>query len=251
MAQPTFRTRLVGKIPRVADIVTFQFERPRDYHFKAGQWFVVTFPRPAEPWVHHFSHSNSPTEPLLEFTTRLRGSEFKNALDALPVGAEIEVEGPYGSFTLGEDPGRVAFITGGIGITCVRSILRWLAGFQEGRMNGARSAQALPRQMPRQIALIYANQSEESIPFREELRRIETALPALRVVHVLSFPDLDWLGYRGHVAEGIITQELAEPHLWDYYLSGPPSLGQSMRELLLRLGIRPEAIKVEHFDGYE
>jgi ferredoxin-NADP reductase len=115
LPQPSFATRLIAKIPRVADIATFQFERPGDYGFKAGQWFVITLPGAAEPWVHHFSHSNSPTEPVLEFTTRLRGSEFKNALDALPLGAEVEVEGPYGSFTLGEDPGRVTFITGGIG----------------------------------------------------------------------------------------------------------------------------------------
>ncbi len=251
MAQPSFRTRLIAKIPRVADIVTFQFERPRDYHFKAGQWFVVTLPSAAEPWVHHFSHSNSPTEPVLEFTTRLRGSEFKNALDALPSRAEVEVEGPYGSFTLGEDPGPVTFITGGIGITCVRSILRWLAGIREDRMHEVLTAPALPRQTPPQISLIYANQSEESIPFREELREIEIALPALRVVHILSRPNLDWPGYRGHINEGIMAQELPEPHLWNYYLSGPPSLGQRIREMLLGLGIRPEAIKLERFDGYE
>lgn len=231
--------------------MTFQFERPHEYQFEAGQWFVITFPGPGEHWVHHFSHSSSPTEPFLEFTTRLRGSEFKNALDALAVGAEVEVEGPYGTFTLGEDPGPVAFISGGIGITCVRSILRWLAGCQEGRMNGAPSAQALPEQMPSRIALIYANRSEESIPFREELREIEKTLPTLRVVHVLSNPGLDWPGHRGHVDEDILAQELREPHLWNYYVSGPPSLGRSMVELLLEWGVRSEAIKLERFEGYE
>jgi ferredoxin-NADP reductase len=235
MAQPSFRSRLLGKIPQVADIVTFQFERPLGYQYKAGQWFVLTLPGPMEPYVHHFSHSNSPTEPLLEFTTRLRGSEFKNALDALPVGAEVEVEGPYGAFTLGNDPGRVAFITGGIGITCVRSILRWLAGFRD----------------PRQIVLVYANRAEETIPFREELGELEAALPTLRVIHVLSRPSLTWPGYSGRIDEGILAKELPEPHLWSYFLSGPPSFGQSLRELLLRWGILPEAIRVERFEGYE
>jgi ferredoxin-NADP reductase len=231
--------------------VTFQFERPRDYAFKAGQWFVVTLPGPAEPWVHHFSHSSSPAEPFLEFTTRLRGSEFKNALDALAMGAEVDVEGPYGAFTLGEDPGQVAFITGGIGITCVRSILRWLAGFGAARAEGTLPPQVSPRQMPSQIALLYANQSEETIPFREELREIEAALPALRVVHVLSRADPEWPGYRGHIDLSILTRELAEPHLWNYYVSGPPSMGRSMQELLLGWGVHAQAIKLERFEGYE
>jgi ferredoxin-NADP reductase len=80
---------------------------------------------------------------------------------------------------------------------------------------------------------------------------MEVALPALRVVHVLSRPRLDSPGYGGHIDEDILAQELPEPHLWNYYLSGPPSLGQRIRELLLGLGVRPEAIKLERFDGYE
>ena len=247
MAQPSLRSRLVGKIPQVADIVTFQLERPPGYEYRAGQWFVITFPGPAEPYEHHFSHSNSPTEPLLEFTTRLRGSEFKDALDALPVGAEVEVEGPYGAFTLGDDPGQVAFISGGIGMTCVRSILRWLAG-----LGGSSGAVPSPRhEVPRRIVVIDANRSEETIPFRSELVEIETLLPALRVVHVLSHPDTGWAGYRGHIDESVLTREIPEPDLWSYYLSGPPSLVQSMQELLLGWGIGSAAIRAERFEGYE
>ena len=43
--------------------------------------------------------SSSPTEPFL-ISTRLRDTEFKNALDAVPLGAEVEVDGPFGSFSL-------------------------------------------------------------------------------------------------------------------------------------------------------
>jgi ferredoxin-NADP reductase len=46
MAKQTFSSRLVEKIPRVADIVSFRFERPPGYEYWAGQWFVVTFPGP-------------------------------------------------------------------------------------------------------------------------------------------------------------------------------------------------------------
>lgn len=230
------------KIPRVADIVTFRFERPPGYEYRAGQWFVITFPGPTEPYEHHFSHSSSPSEPFLEFTTRLRGSEFKNALDALPLGAEVKVEGPYGAFVLREGLERVVFIAGGIGITCARSILRWLS---DGVQPPA------PVSKTRQIVLLFANRSEDGIPFREELAQMEAVLPGLRVVHVLSHAGAGRPGYRGHIDEEILRRELPDPHRWAYYLSGPPSFDQAMRELLVGLGIGPGSINMERFEGYE
>jgi glycine betaine catabolism B len=238
--QPTFPSKLLEKVPRTGDIVSFGLERPPGYQYEAGQWFVISLPHGSgEPYAHHFSHSNSPTEPALEFTTRLRGTEFKNALVTLPVGAEVELEGPYGSFTLPEDVERVAFLCGGIGITCVRSILRRLAD---------RSA-AIP--VPREIVLLYANSSEDGIPFRDELQSLSKAMPGLRVRHVLSRPREGWDGYRGQIDEQILTAELPEPGGFLYFLSGPPSMGRAMRELLLGWGIEAGSIKVERFEGYE
>jgi ferredoxin-NADP reductase len=245
------------KTPRVADIVTFRFERPPGHEYRAGQWFVITFPGPAEPREHHFSYSSSPTEPFLEFTTRLRGSVFKNALDALPLGTEVEVEGPYGAFTLQEGLERVVFIAGGIGITCVRSILRWLAdtgGASEDPSSPSRgSGVESPRPVAdsREIVLLFANRSEDGIPFREELAQMEAALPGLRVVHVLSHAGAGWPGYRGHIDREILSRELSEPHHWAYYLSGPPSFDQAMWELIVGLGTGPGSIKMELFEGYE
>jgi ferredoxin-NADP reductase len=233
-------SRLIEKIPRVADIASFRLERPRKYEYRAGQWFVITFPGPLEPYTHHFSHSNSPLEPELEFTTRLRGSEFKNALDALPLNTEVELEGPYGTFTLPDGLEQVAFIAGGIGITCVRSILRGLADRQDASEG-----------FPRSIVLLFANRSEDSVPFRDELEHLEARLPGLRVIHVISQPGKNWYGYQGHVDTKVLDRELQEPQRWTYYLSGPPTFGQSMQEQLMLWGVDPESIKVERFEGYE
>lgn len=238
--RPTFSSMLLKKIPRVGDIVSFVLERPHGYEYQAGQWFVFSFPHtPGEPYVHHFSHSNSPTEPVLEFTTRLRGSEFKNALDALPLGTRVEIEGPYGSFTLPATVKRVAFITGGIGITCVRSILRRLAERPAATPN------------PKEIVLLFANTSEDAIPFRDELERLEGALSRLRVVHVLSRAGQGWSGYRGHIDQQILPAELSEPGNHVYCLCGAPSMVRAMQELLLAWGVATESIKAEQFEGYE
>ena len=220
--------------------MSFGFERRPGYEYRAGQWFVITFPGPLEPYTHHFSHSNSPLEPELEFTTRMRGSEFKNALDALPLGAEVELEGPYGAFTLPDGLERVAFLAGGIGITCVRSILRWLS-----------DRQSASEDIPRSIVLLFANHSEDSIPFRAELEQLEEGLPGLRVIHVISQPGKGWPGYRGHIDREVLDRELPRPASWAYYLSGPPPFVRSVQEQLSSGGIQSDSIKAEGFEGYE
>lgn len=253
------QTRLLEKIPRVEDVVSFRFERPSGYTFKAGQWMVVTFPRAGEgdetePHTHHFSHSSSPLDSTLEVTTRLRGTEFKNALADLPNGAEVELEGPYGSFTLAPGLERVAFLTGGIGITCVRSILRWLgqiSGKAEEILGQEAASTSGSPSLPGEVVLLFANRSEESIAFRDELDDLGRRLPYLRVIHVLSRPEQAWAGYQGHIDDAVLDRELPEPDAWSYYLCGPPSLVAAMRELLSRRKISGDSMRMERFDGYE
>jgi ferredoxin-NADP reductase len=249
--QGSYPSRLIGKVPRVADIVSFRFERPGDYHFQAGQWFVVTFagPDPKEPYEHHFSHSNAPSEPWLEFTTRLRQSEFKNALSALAIGSDVQIEGPYGSFVMPPEVERAAFLAGGIGVTCVRSILQWVAhlrAFARGSGEGEEGPAAAPREM----VLFFANHAEGAIPFAAELGQLADSLPGLRVVHVLSRPGDSWQGYRGHIDQAMLAAELPDPDSWHYFVSGPPSFDEAMEDTLLRWGIGAPRIKMERFDGY-
>jgi len=236
MVQTIFQTRLVRKIPQVADIVSFQFERPAGYDYQAGQWMVVTLPD--SRLTHHFTQSSSPSEPFLEITTRLRSSEFKNALAGLPMGASIEAEGPFGSFFLPPSPGKVAFLTGGIGITAPRSILRHLVD----------TAAAYG---PDRVALLFGNHSDQFIPFEAELQEMAAALPQLQVVHVISQPSPNWRGRKGHIDGALLEEELGDLGSWKYYLSGPPSLVTSLVQVLVDQGVGEQAIRSERYQGYE
>lgn len=236
MTRETYAVRLLEKEPRVEDIVSFRFERPSGYEYEAGQWLVITLPVPGG--THHISHSSSPLDPVLEITTRLRGTEFKDALASLPLGAEVEIEGPYGSFVLPPDAERVAFLTGGIGVTCVRSILRWLG-----------QAGTLPTGL-QELVLLAADTSERSIAFRKELDGLQRVLP-LRVVRVLSQAGTDWKGRRGHIDEGVLKDVLQRPEGWLVYVSGPPSMVRSIRDVTAVWGVDPAALRLERFEGYD
>lgn len=255
MGKMTFATTLTETRPLTPGVCSFRFVRPDGYEFTAGQWFVITIPSNDGPLTKHFTHSSSPTEPVLEFTTRLTGSQFKNALVALPLGAEVQMEGPFGTFVLRDGVVRVAFLTGGIGVTPVRSILRYVAdlhasvaGSAAGRAAGdPGAAGALP--LP-EIAIFLGNLSEDTITFRDELESMAATLPGARVVHVLSQPSEGWHGHRGYISGDIVRGELADPGSWTYYLSGPPPMVEAMRSLLGGFDIPRKQMVLENFEGY-
>jgi ferredoxin-NADP reductase len=234
-----FTSTLLEKIPRSGDTTSYRFSRPADYTFKAGQWYTITIPSPEGLLDHHFSHADSPTESHIELTTRLTGSLFKNTLDALPVGAEVEMLGPYGAFLFGYEKPKIAFLTGGIGVTPVRSMLRYLVDTNSaGRVAG------------QELTVFYGSMTEDGIVYKDEFDEFERAIPRLRVVHVITNPTPEWKGYGGFITAGVIRAELSEPADWTYYVVGPPPMITAMDKVLTQLEIPQGQIVVESFAGY-
>jgi glycine betaine catabolism B len=239
MAPTSFRSTLLEKIPRSSDTTSYRFSKPSGYTFKAGQWYTITIPSAEGPLDHHFSHADSPTEPIIELTTRLTPSTFKTTLDALPIGAEVEILGPYGAFLFGYDKPRIAFLTGGIGVTPVRSMLRYLVDTSgTGRVAG------------QELTIFYGSMTEDGIVYKDEFDEFEKAIPGLRVVHVITNPTPEWKGYGGFITAGIIRAELGEPKDWTYYVVGPPPMITAMDRVLDQLEIPQGQIVVESFAGY-
>ncbi len=130
---------------------------------------------------------------------------------------------------------KAVFLTGGIGITPVRSILRDLADRHEDR----------------RLTVLYANEREETVTFADELAELTETLPSVRMVQVLADPGPDWQGWRGRIRPEILQQELEEPASWHYYVCGPPGMVQAMRELLFGLKVNRRLVTLENFEGYE
>lgn len=239
MAAMSFKSTLLEKIPRSSDTTSYRFSRPAGYTFKAGQWYTITIPSPDGPLDHHFSHADSPTEDHVELTTRLTGSVFKKALDTLPVGAEVEIQGAYGAFLFGYDKPKIAFLTGGIGVTPVRSMLRYLVDTGGvGRVAG------------QQLTVFYGSMTADGIVYKNDFDEFERAIPGLRVIHVVTNPTPEWKGYGGFITAGIIRAELASPSEWTYYVVGPPPMITAMDKVLAQLEIPQGQVVTESFAGY-
>lgn len=122
------------------------FEPEKRLNFIPGQFGDFTLIDP--PFVdgkgntRTFSLASGPEHDRIMIATRMRDSGFKRSLAKLPMGTHIDFMGPMGSLTLHEDSSRPAvFLTGGIGITPVRSIVE----------------QATQLRMPHKIFVFYSN----------------------------------------------------------------------------------------------
>ena len=230
-----FETRVERIIRRADDVKSFRFKRPQGFDFDPGQFLFLTILIGGEKKEKHFSISSSPTEKsFIELTKKITDHEFSTALDKLQIGDWANIDGPYGEFTFKGEYSKIGMITGGIGITPLRSIITYCTD------TGLNS----------QITLLYGSRSEGTIAFREELSRLEQRNKNLRVVHILSRPGADWKGRRGHVDLHMIKEEIPDYVDRVFYVCGPPSLVTDLVNALKTLGVLAANIKTENFLGY-
>ncbi len=226
-----FTARVTAAIPRTPSTLSVRLERPAGFDYRAGQWGVLTI---GEGLTRTLSLSSSPSEPFLEFTKRLTPSGFCQALEKLVPGDELGVKAPGGSFTYPPGLEKAAFLTGGIGITPFRSILRHQADRGE---------------RPDRVFL-YFNRNPQEIPFRAELEEMSAADPTFRLVHVLEEPPPGWEGWSGRISREILERELPDLASRTVFVCGPPPMIAAAEKLLSELSFPPERLRQESFAGY-
>lgn len=212
-------------------VVCFRFSKPEGYAFAPGQYFSLTLETREGSQTKHFTHSESPGDPYLELTTRMTGSAFKDALQALRPGDGVTVVGPRGRLVLPAGACKVAFLVGGVGITPARSMIR----------------DAVQRATGLQVALIYGNQNEAGIPFRDELDSYAATRPEIEVVHVLAEPESGWQGETGFIAADIVRRHVGGPERWHWVVAGPPAMVDAMQKVVDELALPATSVSVERF----
>lgn len=233
-----FETNVSEIIQRTPTIKSFRFlTEAKNVHYQSGQFFFVTIKSDEQELLHHVSFSSSPTEAgYIEFTKKITASEFSQSLAMMQPGAWMRLRGPEGEFVLPKKPTRLAFICGGIGITPVRSMLRYIAD----------------KNLAHDAVLIYSNSSFEEIAFREELDALSATHPNIRVEHVLGGPDLpsDWKGKVGTINKDMLADLVPDYENWRFYVCGPPRIVQLAEDQLIALGVPGDTIKKDYFTGY-
>jgi ferredoxin-NADP reductase len=236
------RIKLLEKVEAAEGTMSFHFEKPAGFEYKAGQFADYTLLSPAETDdegnIRGFSLSSAPFEPTLMATTRLRDTAFKRVLKNLPLGTELELDAPYGSFTLHNNVKRPAvFLTGGIGATPVRSIVLQSSHDKTGHT----------------IFVFYSNKRPEDAAFTDELRDAAAANKDFTFVPTMTEPEhseQEWDGETGFIDKNMIGRYLTDLTTPIYYLCGPAGMVTAMRTLLNGAGIDDDDIRTEEFTGY-
>jgi ferredoxin-NADP reductase len=231
-----FETEVLKVISRTYNVKSFRFARKIEVDFKPGQFFFVTLEIGGVEKTKHFSFSNSPTEKdYIEFTKKITTSEFSQALNGLEVGRWVRLKMPYGSFTFEGEYKKIAFLTGGIGITPVRSICKYI----------------VDKKINTDIILLYGNRTINDIVFKDDFEQMQKTYPALKVIHILSESGSEWRGWTGTIDSRVIKEEISDYTERKFYICGPTLMIAAMKKLLLdKLNVDDKHIITESFPGY-
>jgi ferredoxin-NADP reductase len=222
------RARLLSVDKVADDAAAFTFEPHDPFTFEAGQTCDLTIPAPKyqddKGSARTFSIVSSPAElPRLKFATRLTGSAFKRTLLEGAPDLEVDLDGPYGSFTLHKNTAKAAMLfAGGIGITPFHSIIK----------------DATERKLAHKITLFYSNTSPSRAAFLADLEKWQKENPNFHLVN-MTMVDANLVKANFDVKSNAIA-----------YVAGPPGFVGAVRSTLDSLGADPDNIRTEEFSGY-
>ncbi len=242
-AWPGFREMRVTSVRKENDRVTSFVLTSRDGKrlpiARPGQFIVFRLQvNPDEPpLIRSYSLSDLPSADHFRISVKTESNGIASSFLCQKVqeGDLLEVSAPRGSFTLRSGNNPVVLLSAGIGVTPVMSMLHALAAERSDR----------------EVWWIYGARNRANHPFAQESFSLISQLLRGRRYILYSKPDRgDRLGAdfdaAGHVDVGLLDK-LGVPYAADFYLCGPSSFLQNLRDALRNRGIPAERVHTETF----
>jgi ring-1,2-phenylacetyl-CoA epoxidase subunit PaaE len=218
------------------DTATFFFTEisGKSIHYKAGQFITLVFTHHGEDIRRSYSLSSSPDEALLSITVRriANGEISRFLLTKVKQGDVLNAVEPAGRFTITgfEGDKDIFLFAAGSGIVPIFSQLKYI----------------LKRPGKSRLLLIYSNQNERSVLFKDELDRLQQNNPGrFHIIHLLSS-----VGNRlNNLAVEQIVRQNVKYSLNNalFYICGPFAYMRMVKLTLLFIGLEPGQIRKENF----
>jgi ring-1,2-phenylacetyl-CoA epoxidase subunit PaaE len=215
-------------IKETNDTVSLYF-KPTDqlfYNYEPGQHLTVRVNVKGRNHNRCFSLSSTPGDDFLRITVKLKGEVSHWFYNEAKIGYTIESLYPVGDFKVNafdKANKNYVMIAGGSGITPLYSMIKDI----------------LKKDQQSNIKLLYANKTEYSIIFKNEIDALTKQYPNFECQHFLS-------GQKRIDIEDLEVNSGA-----NYYVCGPDSLKEIIFDNLHIAGISLNKIHTEHFvDGY-
>jgi ferredoxin-NADP reductase/MOSC domain-containing protein YiiM len=244
---PGFRRLAVTEIDQEsADVLSLTMQSPDGQPLPPalpGQYVVLRLARSGgSPLLYRsYSLSGPLTTERYRISVKIERNGAAGAYlqEHVRAGDALDVSSPRGSFILRSGEGPVVLLSAGIGVTPVLAMLHALAT--------ARST--------RQVLWLHAARDRQHHPFVAEVRSLLLTLSHGRSYVCYSAPgSRDRIGQdfdaAGRLSRAVFEQ-IGVPREADVYLCGPPRFMADMKEALAAMGVAPERIHVELFNGSE
>jgi ferredoxin-NADP reductase/MOSC domain-containing protein YiiM len=246
-AWPGFRQMRVANINKESDSVTSFILGPIDGQplpvFQAGQFVVLRLlvDPGKSPVLRSYSLSDLPTADHFRISVKneLNGIGSSFLCNRAREGDLLDVSAPRGIFTLRPGQNPVVLLSAGVGATPVMSMLHTLAA----------------ERSQREIWWIYGARNSVDHPFAEESRSLLKQLPRGRGYIVYSRPAaIDQVGADfdapGHIDTALLAK-IGVSQGSDFYLCGPSSFLQNIRDGLRNWGVLAGNVHTEIFGSLE
>ena len=234
LRQHHYRVSSVQTAARDALSLEINFADDNAPPYSPGQFCFISFrSKHISEEEHPFTIASSPTQTdKMEFIIRTTG-DWTGRLYKLHPGDHLRLDGPYGHFThlsMPEAP-EIIMIAGGIGITPMLSMLRYMADVGDSR----------------RITLIWSNRTAGHVMAKEEIDLLGSRLKHFSIHHVITRSS------EAEMPNRRIDRSALEQYLSDcdtraaIVMCGPDQMMADLIRHLLSLGFQKSRIETERF----
>lgn len=229
------------------DAITIVFDKlPDDITYEPGQFLTLIIPIDGKEVRRSYSLCSSPyIDPYPAVTVkRVASGKVSNYLnDTLHPGDTIQVMEPMGVFTTpmdAQNQRHIIMFGGGSGITPLMSLIKSL----------------LHSEPKSKVSLIYANQHEGSIIFKDQLESLQQQHPGrFNITHVLEEASGALVCMPGLITPERVPELLSQipfqEAVTEYFLCGPQGMMDNVMQALRELHVPPHQIHRESFVASE
>ena len=232
--------RVARVVQEAPDVRTFRFAAPDGgplpFQHQPGQYLVLSLMIKGRKVNRSYTISSSPTKrDYCEITVKREESGLvsQHLHDTLREGDVINLSAPTGRFIFdGTQASSIVLIAGGVGITPLMAITRYLTD----------------KGWKGDIYFAYAAKTRADIIFRKELDDLKARFLNLHMHVTLSrVENTDWTGHKGRVSAEFLMKCIPELPSRLVYICGPDAMMATTVQVLKDLGVPASQIKLEEF----
>ena len=229
---PKIYSASLKEVEKLSDDVSyFTFNLDSSMSFEPGQFVMLAMEIDGEKVKRAYSIVSSPesTKELGFCIKVLKDGKLSAALNSIKKGDLVEIQGPYGKFSLSEPKLDQLFIAAGTGVAPLLPMLKSYLENESGN-----------------VSLLFGFRHENDFLFREELEALLSKYSNFTLIPVMSRPSESWTGLKGHVTV-YVADNVHDSSRTIAYICGRNEMVLDVRKALIEAGLSPERIKIDNW----